>query len=107
MLATTAANNDMAPPDGHMQYDTKWSTMVSVRLRSSDLAEFRKCSKFTITNQIFTFGDTLPRPPDGRKYPPTDRTKCPVLAPRAQESVNQPIKRLVYSCTSQTMPPCV
>ncbi|XP_062548709.1 forkhead box protein L2-like isoform X2 [Armigeres subalbatus] len=32
MLATTAANNDMAPPDGHMQYDTKWSTMNLINL---------------------------------------------------------------------------
>lgn len=32
MLATTAANSDMAPPDGHMQYDTKWSTMNLINL---------------------------------------------------------------------------
>lgn len=32
MLATTAANSDMAPPDGTMQYDTKWSTMNLINL---------------------------------------------------------------------------
>lgn len=32
MLAPTAANNDMAPPDGPMQYDTKWSTMNLINL---------------------------------------------------------------------------
>ncbi|XP_055639466.1 forkhead box protein fkh-2-like isoform X1 [Toxorhynchites rutilus septentrionalis] len=32
MLATTAANSDMAPPDGPMQYDTKWSTMNLINL---------------------------------------------------------------------------
>lgn len=29
VLATTAANSDMAPPDGSIQYETKWPSMVS------------------------------------------------------------------------------
>lgn len=32
MLATTAANSDMAPPDGSIQYDTKWASMNLINL---------------------------------------------------------------------------
>ncbi|XP_053694885.1 forkhead box protein D3-like isoform X1 [Sabethes cyaneus] len=32
MLATTAANSDMAPPDGPMQYEPKWSSMNIINL---------------------------------------------------------------------------
>lgn len=32
MLATTAANSDMAPPDGSIQYDTKWPSMNLINL---------------------------------------------------------------------------